>query len=110
MPHRHDMLPCQVDSEKNKHCPGEGGIVMPQKSRFTVEQKITVVTEYMSGKLSPSEFERKYGSNPRVLKDWVQLVRDARRRRFNASDKLEEVYAGRKTVSGVGLFGWRGVA
>jgi len=46
---------------------------MPQKSRFTVEQKVKVVTEYISGKLSPSEFERIYGSGQRVLKDWVQL-------------------------------------
>jgi transposase-like protein len=46
---------------------------MPQKSRFTVEQKVKVVTEYKGGKLSPSEFERNYGSTPRVLKDWVQL-------------------------------------
>lgn len=46
---------------------------MPQKSRYTVEQKVRVVEEYLAGKLSPSEFERKYGSVPRVLNDWVQL-------------------------------------
>lgn len=44
---------------------------MPQKSRYTVEQKIKLVTDYMEGKLSPSEFERVYGSGQSVLKDWV---------------------------------------
>lgn len=48
---------------------------MPQKSRFTVEQKVWVVEEYLSGRLSPGEFERIYGSGQRVMKDWVQLYK-----------------------------------
>ena len=47
--------------------------MMPQRSRYTVEQKVKLVEEYLSGKLSPSEFTRIYRSRPRVLQDWVQL-------------------------------------
>jgi len=45
---------------------------MPQKSRYTVGKKVELVTEYMAGKLRPSEFKHIYGSSERVLKDWVR--------------------------------------
>jgi len=45
---------------------------MPQKSRYSVERKVTLVTDYMEGRLSPSEFKRIYGSSERVLRDWVR--------------------------------------
>jgi transposase-like protein len=48
---------------------------MPQKSRYTAERKEQLVTDYMNGKMSPSDFERIYGSKPRVLKDWMRLYK-----------------------------------
>jgi len=52
-----------------------GAIFMPQKSRFTVAEKARAVNEYMSGKLSFSEFTLVYGSNDRVLRDWIRLYK-----------------------------------
>jgi transposase len=48
---------------------------MPQKSRYSVEEKVKLVCEYMSGQLSPSGFEHTYGVNQRVLRDWVRLYK-----------------------------------
>ena len=46
---------------------------MPQNSRFTVKQKVHIVTEYIAGKTSPSEITYKYGASNSTLRDWVRL-------------------------------------
>lgn len=48
---------------------------MPQKSRYTVEEKVRLVCGYMEGQISPSEFERTHGVTQRVLRDWVRLYK-----------------------------------
>ncbi len=48
---------------------------MPHKSRYSAEKKVRIVEEYISGRLSPSEFKQTYGSSARVLRDWVRLYK-----------------------------------
>lgn len=46
---------------------------MAQKIKITVEEKVRLVREYLSGQLGPSEFERIYRTKNQVLYDWVRL-------------------------------------
>lgn len=48
---------------------------MPQKSRFTVAEKVRAVSEYLSGELCPSEITRIYGASDSALRDWARLYK-----------------------------------
>ena len=48
---------------------------MPLKTKLPVEEKVFLVREYLAGKLSSSEFERKYKTKNQVLYDWVRLYK-----------------------------------
>ena len=48
---------------------------MPQRSRFTVEQKVNIVTEYITGKRGPSEIAHIYGASDSALREWVWLYK-----------------------------------
>lgn len=52
---------------------------MPQKSRYAVDEKVRLIQEYLEGKLSPSEFERTYGSHQRVLRKHRRIGKNTSR-------------------------------
>jgi transposase-like protein len=48
---------------------------MPQKGRLSVEDKVKIVREYLSGAMGPSEFRHKYGVRKQTLYEWVRLYK-----------------------------------
>jgi transposase len=48
---------------------------MPQKGRLSVEDKVRIVEEYLSGAMGPSEFRKKYGVHKQTLYEWVRLYK-----------------------------------
>jgi len=48
---------------------------MPQKSKISVEEKIKLVQDYLSGELAPSIFTRKYNMQEQRLYEWVSLYK-----------------------------------
>ena len=48
---------------------------MPQRIKVSPEEKIKLVKEYLSGELSPSVFEYRYGAKRQLLRDWVLVYK-----------------------------------
>ncbi|SDD71926.1 helix-turn-helix domain-containing protein [Sporomusa acidovorans] len=48
---------------------------MPQKGRLSVEDKVRIVREYLSGARGPNEFRQKYGVRKQTLYEWVRLYK-----------------------------------
>ena len=46
---------------------------MPQRSKYTPEEKVRFVEDYLSGRMGTSEFSHNYGSDGQVLRDWARL-------------------------------------
>ena len=49
--------------------------------RFTLEDKMRAVREYIDGSDLKKGVDNRYGVNPTVLKQWIDLLSESRRRR-----------------------------
>ena len=60
------------DSEKNT-VDHRGSIVMPQKQKITVEEKVKIVRDYLEKRISTSEAARKGGVDFNTVKTWISI-------------------------------------
>ena len=60
------------DSEKNT-VDHRGSIVMPQKQKITVEEKVKIVRDYLEKRISASEAARKGGVDFNTVKTWISI-------------------------------------
>jgi transposase-like protein len=73
---------------------------MPQKGQLSVEEKVRIVREYLSGEWGPSEFRQKYGVRKQTLYEWVRIYKtrgagglapSAKKRHYSPETKRQAV-------------------
>jgi transposase-like protein len=78
---------------------------MPQKSRFTLEEKVHAVKECMSGRESEQGFAKKFGVHDSTLRGWIRLyemrgteglIPAAKTRKYTSETKRQAVEAYRR--------------